>query len=217
MGIELYKDFTPLVSVVLPTYNRADYILRAVNSVINQNYKEWELIIVDDGSTDNTAKIVDNLILERENIRFMKQKNRGTALAFNTGIQASTGQFITFLGSDDEYKPDHLELRVKFLHKNPEIDFLHGGLEIIGHSYVKDKDDLSKEIHISECAVGGTFFGKRIVFFEGGGFKNLGYAEDSEFLERIQNKFNVKKIDLPTYKYYRDTPDSICTNIKEIK
>jgi hypothetical protein len=98
--------------------------------------------------------------------------------------------------------------------KDKSIDFIHGGVEVIGHPYVKDKNDLNREIHISECAVGGTFFGKRNVFFELGGFKDLTYSDDSDFLERAEEKFNVLKVDYPTYIYYRDTPDSICTNIK---
>ena len=76
------------------------------------------------------------------------------------------------------------------------------------------KFDRTKEIHISECIVGGTFFGKREVFFELGGFEDLDYSDDSDFFERCERKFKILKVDYPTYIYYRDTPDSICTNIK---
>jgi hypothetical protein len=79
---------------------------------------------------------------------------------------------------------------------------------------VKDKNDLTREIHIDECVVGGTFLGKRKVFVELGGFQDLSYSDDSDFYERAVKKFNVAKVDFPTYIYYRDTPDSICSTIE---
>ncbi len=212
--MQVYKQYKPIVSIIMPTFNRAEYLQRSIESVLNQSFKIWELIIVDDGSSDNTSQIVDEYILQFENIRYMKHSNRRPALATNAGIQASCGELIAFLGSDDEWKPEFLKQRVNFLKDNHEIDFIHGGLEVVGHPYVKDKNDLTREIHIDECVVGGTFFGKRNVFIELGGFRNLSYSDDSDFYERAVKKFNVAKVDFPTYIYYRDTPDSICSTIK---
>ncbi len=143
----------------------------------------------------------------------MKHGNKKPPLTFNSGIQASVGRFVTFLGSDDEYKDKHLQLRYDFMINNPKVDLIQGGVEIVGHPYVKDMKDLSKEIHISECKVGGTFFGKREIFFELEGFRNLEYADDADFWKRAERKFNLTEVDYPTYIYYRDTPDSICSNI----
>jgi len=182
--------------------------------VINQTVDSWELIIVDDGSTDLSFEIVNEYVLRFENIRYLKHSNRKTPLATNAGLLAACGEYIAFLGSDDEIKPDHLKLRIEFMKQNPEIDFIHGGVEIIGDPYVKDKNDLTKQIHLSECAVGGTFYGKRNVFLELNGFKNLRYSDDSDFLERAEKKYKIAKVDFPTYIYYRDTPDSICTTIE---
>ena len=212
--MQVYKQYKPIVSIIMPTFNRAEYLQRSIESVLNQSFKMWELIVVDDGSSDNTFQIVDEYILQFENIRYMKHSNRRPALATNAGIQASCGELIAFLGSDDEWKPEFLKQRVNFLKDNHEIDFIHGGLEVVGHPYVKDKNDLTREIHIDECVVGGTFFGKRNVFIELGGFRNLSYSDDSDFYERAVKKFNVAKVDFPTYIYYRDTPDSICSTIK---
>ena len=213
-SMQVYKQYKPIVSIIMPTFNRAKYLQRSIESVLNQSFKMWELIVVDDGSSDNTFQIVDEYILQFENIRYMKHSNRRPALATNAGIQASCGELIAFLGSDDEWKPEFLKQRVNFLKDNHEIDFIHGGLEVVGHPYVKDKNDLTREIHIDECVVGGTFFGKRNVFIELGGFRNLSYSDDSDFYERAVKKFNVAKVDFPTYIYYRDTPDSICSTIK---
>jgi len=212
--MQVYKSYAPIVSVIMPTFNREKYLHRSINSVINQTFKEWELIIVDDGSSDSSFNVINDFIGSYENIRYMKHSNRRPPLATNAGILASCGEYIAFLGSDDEYKSDYLLQRVEFMKANPKIDFIHGGVEVIGHPYVKDKDDLTKEIHLSECAIGGTFFGKRKVFFELDGFKNLIYSDDSDFLERVEKKFRITKVDWPTYIYYRDTPDSICTTIE---
>ncbi|MHB8904685.1 MAG: glycosyltransferase family 2 protein [Melioribacteraceae bacterium] len=212
--MQVYKQYKPIVSIIMPTFNRANYLKRSIESVLNQSFKMWELIIVDDGSSDNTFQIVDEYILQFENIRYMKHSNRRPALATNAGIQASCGELIAFLGSDDEWKSEFLKQRVDFLKDHPDIDFIHGGVEVIGHPYVKDKNDLTREIHIDECIVGGTFFGKRNVFIELGGFRDLSYSDDSNFYERAVKKFNVAKVDFPTYIYYRDTPDSICSTIE---
>ena len=212
--MKIYTEFEPVVSIIMPTYNRAGYIERAIKSVLNQTFLKWELIIVDDGSADNTFNLVDPFIAKNENIRYIKHSNRKTPLATNAGLLASCGEFISFLGSDDEYKPEFLHQRVDFMHNHPEVDFIHGGVEVIGPPYVKDKNDYTKKIHLSDCAIGGTFFGKRKVFFELDGFNNLIYSDDSDFLERVQKKFNILKVDFPTYVYYRDTPDSICSTIE---
>ena len=211
--MQLYKDYSPVVSIIMPTFNRGNLIGRAVESVLKQTYTPWELIIVDDGSSDNTLSVVEPFIARYERIRYLRHSNRKTPLATNAGIMASCGDYLTFLGSDDEYKPEHLQLRMSIFEKDKNLDFIHGGVEIIGHPYVKDKYDLSREIHISECVVGGTFFGKRSLFIEMDGFRDLEYSDDSDFYERVEKKYNILKVDYPTYIYYRDTPDSICTNI----
>lgn len=212
--MQVYKSFAPIVSVIMTAFNRAHLIERAICSLIGQSFKEWELIIVDDGSTDNTFSVIDKFIAVHENIRCIKHSNRKIPLALNAGIHASVGKYITFLDSDDEYKPEHLQLRIDFMKENPAVDLIHGGVEVIGYPFVKDKNDLTKEIHISECAVGGTFFAKRNLFFELGGFHDLKYSHDSDFLERASEKFKIEKVEWQTYIYYRDTPDSVCSNVE---
>ncbi len=211
--MQLYKSFNPTVSIILPTYNRARLLKRAVDSVLNQSFDIWELIIVDDGSNDETFDVVSAYLNKHENIRYLKHTNRFVSLSLNVGIKASCGKYITYLSSDDEYKKDHLKLRFEFMESNPEVDFVHGGLVIIGSKYVKDKKDISKKIHLDECKVGGTFFYKREVAEKIGGYKDLNYSEDSDFYYRVERKFKIVKLDFPTYVYYRDTPDSICNTI----
>jgi glycosyltransferase involved in cell wall biosynthesis len=209
----IYQDFSPKISVLIPTYNRKGILKRAVESVLKQTFKNFELIIIDDGSTDNTSSVIWEYQKQFENIRYLRHSNRKLPLTLNAGIQASVSEYITFLGSDDEYRINHLETRWEIIENNKSIDVLYGGVEIIGNPFVKDKNDLSKEIHLSECIIGGTFFGKRKVFIETNGFNNLDYSEDSEFYERASEKFRFVKTNIPTYVYYRDLPDSICNNI----
>jgi glycosyltransferase involved in cell wall biosynthesis len=212
--VDLYKKFIPGVSVILPTFNRAYILERAVLSVIDQTFREWELLIIDDGSFDDTYELSRKFTDKFKNIRYLFHSNRGLPISLNTGIKLALGKYVTFLGSDDKYLPEHLKLRYDMLENSAELDLLHGGVKIIGDSYVKDKNDLTKMVHINECTVGGTFFGKRSIFENLSGFKDIEYSEDSDFFERAEKAgFKIKKVDFPTYIYYRDSGDSICNNI----
>lgn len=113
---------TPKVSIILPTYNRADTICRAIKSVLSQTFEDWELIVVDDGSTDDTAVLLAPI--EDSRMILIRQENRGFTEARNAGIRASTGNYIAFLDSDDEFLPHHLELCVAFLESFPEEHFV---------------------------------------------------------------------------------------------
>ena len=115
-------DIQPDISVILCTYNRAQFLNRTIESVLNQTFANWELIIVDDGSNDNTFAVVNPYMATNHNIRYLKHKNKKQCYAKNAGIQASFGTFITFLDSDDSYLPEHLELRYRLMNDNPDID-----------------------------------------------------------------------------------------------
>lgn len=212
--IEVYKSDTPLVSIIMATYNRVEYLHRSIDSFFNQTYKNAELIVVDDGSIDDTFSMVNNYIEKHNNIRYIKHSNRKLSLTKNVGITVAVGKYIGFLDSDDEYKANYIQDRVDYLEANTEIDLLEGGVIIIGDAYVKDKNDLSKKIHLSQCHIGATFFGKAEVFKHLEGFnKKIYYSEDSEFWEKATLHYTVKKIDFPGYVYYRDSPDAICNTI----
>ena len=106
----LTAEKSPLVSVVIPTYNRAPLLERAVKSVFNQTYSHLEIIIVDDGSSDDTRKVVDRLKIQDERVRYLcHDMNKGPQAARNTGIHAAHGEFVAFLDSDDEWLPAKLE------------------------------------------------------------------------------------------------------------
>ena len=94
------------ISVILPTYNNGKYIERAVNSVINQEVEELELIVINDGSTDNSAEILEDLAGKHSCIRVITQENRGVSAARNAGLDAASGEFVDFLDGDDTFRPD---------------------------------------------------------------------------------------------------------------
>ena len=199
----------PEVSVILPVYNREKYLKRAIDSLISQDFVDWELIAINDGSDDNSLNLLNGYRGKIKRFKIIEQENHGLPYSRNKGIKASGGKYITFLDSDDEYGGHHLLKRIEYMHAHPETDLIHGGVKIIGNEYVKDKDDPTKPVHISQCTVGGTFFGKKEVFLKLGGFKEIRYSEDSEFFNRAEKMFKVGKVDFKTYIYHRDIPDSI--------
>ncbi|ABL65478.1 glycosyltransferase family 2 protein [Chlorobium phaeobacteroides] len=101
----------PEISVILPTFNRARLLDTAIQSVLGQTFTDWELLVVDDGSSDNTFDLVNPYITENPRIRYLRHCNRKLNNTRNAGIQAAFGRYITFLDSDDSYTPDHLESR----------------------------------------------------------------------------------------------------------
>lgn len=200
----------PKFSIVITTYNRSDLLVRALKSLLAQNFSDWEGIIIDDGSTDDTAEVVQTFVEKNSNLHYFKQKNRGEAGAKNRGISLSCGEYISFLDSDDEYAPEHLESRNKILSEHPDIQLLHGGAKIIGDQFVPDKKNPEKMIHLSACRIGGTFFIKREMIKQLGGFKDLEIGTDSDWFEYAKNAgLNIFKTDISTYIYHRTSQDSI--------
>lgn len=204
------------ISVILAVFNRKDKIKRAINSVLGQTFKNFELVIVDDGSTDGVEKYIFPHLKKYSNFKYIRHNNRNTALSLNAGIKIAEGKYITFLDSDDEYKKEHLKIRFEFMEANRNADLLHSNCEFIGKEkdmYVPDARNQKKLIHLSKCIIGATFFGKKDVFGKLNGFKNV-YSYDSDFYNRAKKKFNIVKLDSPTYIYYRDSKDSVLTKMK---
>lgn len=203
---------SPAVSVILTVYNRESSLRRSVNSLLGQSFSNWELIAVNDGSNDNSLSILKEYEGLFSNIKVLTQENRKLAYSRNRGIYNSSGKYITFLDSDDEYESNHLSERVMFMENNPGTDLIHGGVKVIGNDFVRDKDNPFCFIHLSECTIGGTFLGKREVFESLKGFKENMYSEDSEFLQRAEEVFKVKKVNFKTYIYHRESEDSLTHN-----
>lgn len=121
----------PLVSVVLPTYNRASVLSRAMASVLSQSYRELELIVVDDGSTDQTRAVVERTADPR--VRYLYRPNGGPGAARNTGVAAARGQFVAFQDSDDEWLPEKLARQMDRMRASP-ADI---GMVLCGHREIR--------------------------------------------------------------------------------
>ncbi|MBX2986124.1 MAG: glycosyltransferase family 2 protein [Bacteroidia bacterium] len=198
----------PFFSVIIATYNREKLLIRALRSLIAQTETDWEAVIVDDGSTDNTEQAVQAFLSPK--IRYVKQPNQGDAIAKNNGAKLSHGSYITFLDSDDFYEPEHLKIRKEMLEKNNETDLLHGGVRIIGDQYVPDIRNPTMKISLTECVIGATFCIKKEVFFKLDCFENINYGSDTKlFTKALHLGCKIIKTDNPTYVYDRTSTDSI--------
>src|SRR5262245_48027518 len=125
----------PAVTVILPTYNRASFLPGAFESLDSQSFKDWDLIVVDDGSTDNTREIVH--AFERAGgraMRYVHQTNRGAYAARNRGLDEATGKYVAFFDSDDVWLPHHLARCVTALEEHPEVDWVFGSCTQIDHA-----------------------------------------------------------------------------------
>lgn len=111
--------YEPLVSIIIPCYNREKYISQAIESALNQTYPNTELIVVDDGSSDNSVSVIESY---GEQIKLIKQANKGVSSARNTGFSAASGDYIIFLDSDDWLSLDIIESHIKTVLKWPEVD-----------------------------------------------------------------------------------------------
>jgi glycosyltransferase involved in cell wall biosynthesis len=107
---------TPNVSVVIPAFNRREYVQRAIESVFSQTYRDFEIVVVDDGSTDNTGTVLE----ATSSVRYLFQDHAGPAKARNLGIHHARGEFIAFLDSDDQWEPEHLAMEVEVFGRYPE-------------------------------------------------------------------------------------------------
>ena len=136
----------PLVSIVIPVYNSQEYISGCLFSIINQSYKNVEIIIVDDGSTDQTDTIINEIIDKNENVKIVlnKQQNSGPSVARNNGIRLAQGEFIAFLDSDDQWYPNKLERLLDEFEKDNELDVV-GSLYSIGEKVTFKRTDGSLE------------------------------------------------------------------------
>ncbi len=199
----------PRITIVIATYNRAHVLERALTSLQRQTFKAWKAIIVDDGSGDASKIIASQFVEQDDRFSLVESAHKGAPIARNTAHRLVTTPYITYLDSDDEYKPDHLATRLVYLEEHPEIDLIHGGLEVIGDEMVPDRFDPTKRISVYECVVCPTIVTKTEVVKKLGGFKPLVFASDAEFVDRAKRWFTIAKVDIPTYVYHREGGESI--------
>jgi len=178
---------SPKVSIIIATKNSEQYIKKAIESVLNQTYKNIELIIMDGGSTDNTKEVVKPYLAD-ERVRYVYKEDKHTSEGMNNGIRVSTGKYIANLDSDDFWCNEHkLEKQVKFLEEHPDYVLIGGGMISIDETGKElsrrlppEKDEIIKKFMLSDCLIphSTTVFRKDIIELVGGYNEHVGYASE---------------------------------------
>ena len=131
----------PLVSVIIPVFNGEKYIVEAIESVLEQSYRNIEIIVIDDGSTDDSAA---NLHPYLDKIRYIYQKNGGIASAYNSGAEACKGEYVAFIEQDDVWLPEKLSMQVAYLVEKPNLDMVFCRYFIVDDRVATKRPELSK-------------------------------------------------------------------------
>ncbi len=198
------------VSIVLPTYNGAKYLQQSIDSCLNQTHKNTELIVVDDGSMDETPKIIRSY--EDQRIKHIRHdKNRGLSHALNTGFAMATGEYLTWTSDDNYYAEDAIESMVSFLKMDETIDFVYANYYIINDDgavlrFVSvGPNESLKEFN----CIGSCFLYRRKVYEVLGGYSpDAILAEDYEYWIRVFKRFRMQKLDRFIY-WHRLHPQSL--------
>jgi len=205
------------VSIIIPTHNRASLLPRAINSVLTQTYTNFEIIIVDDGSNDNTQQVCQNFINENQNIKYIKNENSvGGAEARNIGMRQAKGEIIAFLDDDDEWLPQKLEKQIEIFKQNPEVG-------IVGTNYywIDVEKNETKKINLCqnqsfktlllENTLGSFSFNaiRKSLFEKHGGIRpDMKSSQDWHFWLKLAPNTKIKISDDYLVKYYNYSGDS---------
>jgi len=197
------NNFNPQVSVIIPTFNRGWIIQEALESVLSQEYSDFELIIVDDGSTDDTASVLDQF---QPDIRLVRQPNRGVSAARNRGMSVSRGNYIAFLDSDDLWLPSKLQRQVDFFDSHPEAlicqteeIWIKNGKRLIPGEKHRKASGYIFDRSLQLCLVSpSAVMMRRRLFDDCGNFdEDLPACEDYDLWLRISSRIPIHLIDEP--------------------
>jgi glycosyltransferase involved in cell wall biosynthesis len=196
-----------IVSIIIPTFNRKFMVCKAIDSALNQTYKDIEIIVVDDGSSDNTQELLVQKY--RDKIKYFYQENRGVAGARNAGIQESRGEYIAFLDSDDTWMPAKLDAQMKIFQSDTDVGLVYCGYttldmqgEIVGQVKPACKGMIYYDLVLGNQMGASSVVIKRecveqIGFFQG----RYSPAEDYEYWLRISRKYKVDFVEDPLVQY----------------
>jgi glycosyltransferase involved in cell wall biosynthesis len=174
----------PLISVIMPVYNGAGFIAEAIDSIQQQNYSPLEIIIIDDGSTDDTKQVVSQI---DDNIHYLYQTNQGPSVARNRGLGIAAGEIITFLDADDLWPTDKLQIQVPYLLNHSNLEFILGRIQYISLPGAQDikiqlaEDETLAFVHLGSGIYRNSAF-KKVGFFE----ETLRYSEDHDWFLRAR-------------------------------
>jgi glycosyltransferase involved in cell wall biosynthesis len=164
-----------LISVIIPVYNGEKYFVEAIESVLAQNYRPIEIVIVDDGSTDNTAQIAQQLVARHSFIRYFYQENQGLAASRNQGVSLSQAEWIAFIDSDDIWVQDKLSAQMQVILRNPNTEMVSGKVRQFISPEIPDKEHAQYHFHKDDVQTNmmGAALLKKSVFDKYGFFNPL--------------------------------------------
>ncbi len=208
----------PLVSVIIPTHNRAWIVEKAILSVLEQDYNPFELIVVDDGSTDHTMEIVKPFM---DRLTLIRQKNQGVSAARNSGIKKSKGELIAFLDSDDLWLPGKLSCQVDFFSHNPDAMicqtqeiWIRNGKRVNPKTKHKKRGGMIFDASLHLCLVSPSAVMMRRSLFDLKGLfdETLPACEDYDLWLRIGSSHPIHLIDTPLIQKRGGHPDQLSKN-----
>ncbi|HBE20937.1 MAG TPA: hypothetical protein DEG17_06730 [Cyanobacteria bacterium UBA11149] len=204
-----------LISVIVPAYNAAKFLEKAIQSILKQAYEPLEIIVVDDGSTDATSHVVKRL---DNSIRYIYQENAGPAIARNTGLKLAKGEIIAFLDADDLWPENKLDLQLEYLEKNPAMEIITGRIQVM-QSESTDNKRLFPEFKQPSLGVNlGAGLYRKSVFEKLGYFDpSLRQSEDLDFMMRVREAGITMVMLEEITLYYRLHETNITLQIEEKK
>lgn len=196
----------PIISIILPTFNGSKYLEEAVSSCRCQTFSDWELIIVDDASTDTTPEIISRMIREDSRIRTVRHEtNRKLPAALNTGFSLARGDFLTWTSDDNCYEPESLSKMIEYLSACPDIGVVYTDFSLIDEkSEITTKRVVVKDpCHLAYCnIIGPNFLYRRLVHEVLSGYdEGLFLVEDYDFWLRASIHFQMMPLHEVLYRY----------------
>ena len=205
-----------LVSVIVPCYKHAEFLPEALDSVLSQQYQNWECIIVNDGSPDHTEAVAQAWLAKDARFKYVKQENKGLAEARNTGIRNSSGQYILPLDADDRIGPAYLQEAVKVLEDSPQIKVVECEVELFGELNCLWRRPLYSFKHLLLCnGLVSTSLFRRKDYDAVGGYISGMYQEDWDFWIRFLVAGGLVHRLPAVHFYYRQRSDSMCHSFSE--
>ncbi len=219
----------PMISVVMPAYNASGYIGQTIESVLNQTFTDFELLIIDDGSTDSTLTVAHQYGRRDRRIKVISQANQGVSATRNRGIQEAKGQFMAFLDADDLWLTDKLAAHIEHFHTNPNlavsfsrVEFISTDGEPTGQISTSRLVNLKPEDFLYEnpTSTMSNPIARSEVFAQVGGFaEDMSYSEDLEWLFRVmcyrrqgEPPWQIEGIDRILI-YYRASPAGLSASL----
>ena len=201
-----FKNQIPILSIILPTFNRGKYILDAIESIQAMSFKDWELIIVDDGSVDQTNIAISKCLVDERIHYFYNETNQGASFARNLGLQKSTGKYISYLDSDNTYTSSFMSHAIEFLEKNQNFDLVYGALLTSSHGK-KNKQILFKEFSRRQLLKGNyidmsTIVHRRKLYELFGGFdESIERLDDWDLILKYTQNNDAKGLEIVAANY----------------